>query len=98
MLSLILRWAGRGLFALLAVFSAAWLLDLAVYQVRRAMHAEVGGSVRVYHYLAVPLKSGRYEIDPELTEDVPCVRAMFPQGGSEPCWYLRRHADDRRML
>lgn len=49
--------------------------------------------VQINKYLAIPLKGGKTEYDFDGTEDVTCVRALFPQLGRSPCWYLRRQQE-----
>jgi hypothetical protein len=55
-------------------------------------------TVEVRHFLAVPLKSGKYEFDYTGSENVPCVVALFPHFGQQPCWYLQRHRDQNKKL
>lgn len=69
--------------ASLAIFGGDW----ALFTLRHRPQ----GSVRVEHYLVVPLKGRKTEFDDEGERDVPCARALFPQGAWSPCWYLRRH-------
>jgi hypothetical protein len=52
-------------------------------------------SVHMERLYAIPLKNGRveYQLDalqPEVT--IPCVRALFPHQGYQPCWYVRRNS------
>jgi hypothetical protein len=54
-------------------------------------------SVHRIRLLAIPDKGNRveYQIDVQQPEeDVPCSRAIFPQGNNRPCWYVARHAKD----
>jgi hypothetical protein len=54
-------------------------------------------SVHRVRLLAIPDKGNRveYQIDVQQPEeDVPCSRSIFPQGGNQPCWFVRRHAKD----
>jgi len=42
--------------------------------------------------LAIPMKNGKYDyqIDAQQpVETVTCVHALFPHGGSNPCWYVK---------
>ena len=55
------------------------------------------GSVHRIRLLAIPNKGDKtsYELDmvhPE--EDVPCSHSFLPEGGTRPCWYVTRHAND----
>ena len=84
---------------LLAPFALAYFLDFCWYELR--VHApNLGaptGSVHRIRLLAIPNKGNKttFELDqvhPE--EDLPCSHSLFPQGGSRPCWYVVRHAND----
>ena len=55
-------------------------------------------SVTVQPYLAVPQKNGRIQFMFEYARNQPCVRALFPHRGISPCWYLRRHTEQRTKL
>jgi hypothetical protein len=80
--------------ALLAMLYAS---DYVVVRLRAA-YPRLGSaydSVQMVRLYAIPLKNGRmeYELDarqPEVT--LTCVRALFPQLGFKPCWYLRRNS------
>jgi hypothetical protein len=41
--------------------------------------------------MIVPLKGGKTEYDYLGTANVPCAVALFPHGGKDPCWNLRRN-------
>jgi hypothetical protein len=41
--------------------------------------------------MGVPLKGQKEEYDYLGTVTVPCSRSLFPQGGNDPCWHLRRN-------
>ena len=47
----------------------------------------------VSQFMSVPLKGQKTEYDYLGTANVPCAVALFPQGGEDPCWYLRRNAN-----
>lgn len=74
--------------ALLISYAGDWL----VYRYRLA-HGTALGSVKVNQFLAVPLKDGKYELDWTGSQQVECARAIFPRGSDDPCWWLKRHAD-----
>ncbi len=56
------------------------------------------GSVRVQTSYAVRLKDGRIEYLLGDSDTETCVRALFPQLGYPPCWYLTRHATRRIQI
>src|SRR4051812_9697098 len=78
---------------LLAAALLLWLADWAVWRVR----ARQGGgydTVVVNQILLTPLKNHRMKADEQNTMAQPCARALFPHGGNDPCWWLRRHATE----
>jgi hypothetical protein len=83
---------------LIGLVVALYLGDLVWYQVRLHTNpSAANGSVHRIRLLAISNKGDKisYELDqvhPE--EDVPCSHSLFPQGGSQPCWYVTRHAND----
>ncbi len=84
---------------LLILMVLVYLVDLSWYQCR-IWFPKLGaatGSVHRIRLLAIPGKANKveYQIDsvqPE--EDVSCSHSLFPQGGSRPCWYVEKHAND----
>ncbi|HZQ93562.1 MAG TPA: hypothetical protein VFA67_01055 [Candidatus Sulfotelmatobacter sp.] len=72
----------------------AYVSDTLVFRVR-AGRRDAYGSVVVTHYYAVPQKNGKTQFlfDPPASES--CVNALFPRAGLRPCWYLRRHREQR---
>jgi hypothetical protein len=82
-----MKWAGRVLMAAIAVFVVLYGSDWAIYKLRGSPQ----GKVTVNRYLSIPLKGNKQEIDYLGTEDEPCARALFSQGGQLPCWQLRRN-------
>ncbi len=81
------RWLLRIVIALAAVTLVAFLIDFAIYKLRGSPHS----TVTVNQFLSVPLKGQKTEYDYLGSVDMPCAIALFPQGGMQPCWYLRRH-------
>lgn len=86
---------------LLAILGAAVLaygLDYAIFRVRVAANRNAYGSVTVNHYYAILQKNGKTQLifDPPQSET--CVHALFPHDGSQPCWYLTRHPDQRTNI
>lgn len=75
----------------------AFVVDFAMFRIRVAA-GKAFGSVVVSHYYAVAQKNGktRFIFDPPQAET--CVNALFPHGGSSPCWYLRRHPEQRTEI
>ena len=79
---------------LLGAFTALTLLyfadDLALHFRRDPV-----GSITVERYDAIPEKNGKTEFAFEQPTAQPCVHAIFPHRGNQPCWYLSRHTQQR---
>jgi|HubBroStandDraft_1064217.scaffolds.fasta_scaffold30787_3 hypothetical protein len=86
-----MRWLGRWLMRVLltvAIVSlAAYAIDFAVYKLRGSPQS----SVSVSRFMSIPLKGQKTEDDYLGTADVACAVALFPHGGQDPCWHLRRN-------
>ncbi len=83
---------------MLCILAAALLafgVDYGVFRIRVAAKWAPYDSVIVRHYYAVTLKNGKTEFifDPPASQT--CVNALFPHAGLLPCWYLRRHPEQR---
>jgi len=70
-------------------------VDYAVFRVRAAMNRNAYGAVTVNHYYAVAQKNGKTQFIFDPPQPQTCVNAMFPHAGWLPCWYLKRHPDQR---
>jgi hypothetical protein len=84
--------------AILASVGAAALafgVDYTVLRVRAATSRNPYGSVTVRHYYAVLQKNGKTQFIFDPPQPWTCVNALFPHGGFLPCWYLRRHPEQR---
>jgi hypothetical protein len=85
------KWTADGLLCLLAIALLLWCGDWAIWHIR-VHHGTGYSSVQVTQLLLTPLKNHRVKADAEGTIAQPCARAIFPHGGQDPCWWLRRHA------
>jgi hypothetical protein len=81
------RWLMRVLLAVAIVSLAAYAIDFAVYKLRGSPQS----SVPVSRFMSIPLKGQKTEDDYLGTADVACAVALFPHGGQDPCWHLRRN-------
>jgi len=73
-------------------------LDYVIFRGRVATNRGAFGSVTVNHYYAVLQKNGKTQFIFDPPQPEPCVNALFPHEGSLPCWYLRRHPDQRTNI
>ena len=87
-------WIQRGLLFLVAAFVLIYGGDWAIYRLRGSPTS----TAAVNKMLSVPLKGNKIEYDYVGTTDVPCSVSLFPQGGENPCWYLRRYPDQNTNL
>lgn len=83
------------LLVVLATAVLAFGVDFLLFRIRLATNRNAYGSVVVTHYYAVLQKNGKTQLifDPPASEN--CVNALFPHTGFSPCWYLRRHPEQR---
>lgn len=70
-------------------------VDFGWFRLRVATNRNPYGSVVVNHYYAVAQKNGKTQLIFDPPAPVSCVNALFPHAGMQPCWYLRRHTDQR---
>jgi hypothetical protein len=85
----------RILLVLAAAACALWVGDYLSVRFQIPNHRPQFGSVQVRRYYAVPLKNNRvgFTFDPPAPQS--CVESLFPHFGLTPCWYLRRHPQQR---
>ena len=84
------QWAGRSLLGVLLLVLLTYAGDWAVWRVHVA-RATGTASVEVTRMVVAPLKGSREEYYMDGTEEMPCSRSLFPQGGNQACWWLERH-------
>ena len=83
----IVRWIAFGLLAVLAAGALVYLGDYVTFLLR----GQPLDQVTVTRYMAAPMKGDKTEYYYEGSGPMACAKALFPQGGWSPCWYLRRH-------
>ena len=83
------------LLSFLAIAILAYGLDFGVFEIRVMTHRSAFGSVTVHHYYAVLQKNGKTEFIFDPPQAWTCVNALFPHGELLPCWYLKRHPEQR---
>jgi len=84
---MILRWLALSLLAIVAATALVYVGDYLIFLVR----GQPLDQVTVTRYMAAPLKGNKTEYYFEGTGPLSCAKALFPQNGWSPCWYLRRH-------
>ena len=88
-----MRWLGvwllRGLIGFAAFSLVVFAVDWTVFELRGSPHS----SVAVSRFMMIPLKGQKNEYDYLGTSNVSCAVALFPQGGQDPCWHLKRNPE-----
>jgi len=82
----------KALIAAAAALALVYVIDFAQVHIRLAGRNanSVFGVVKVQPFYAIPHKDGKAEYMFGDPVDQPCVHALFPQAGRQPCWYIRR--------
>lgn len=81
--------------AVLLALSAIYVVDDVSIRYRIPSGRQPFATITVQRYDAIPEKNGKVEFGFEAPVDETCVRSPFPHMGYPPCWYLRRHAEQR---
>jgi hypothetical protein len=82
-------------FTLIPVLLAIYIGDNLVVRYRIRTGRALFGAVEVKRYFAIRHKDQRVEFVPTDTDTRPCVHSLFPQFGSNPCWYVSRKTVER---
>ena len=76
--------------ALLALLLLSYAFDWLVWNLQ-AKHRKRLSSVAITRFVIAPLKGNKVEYYNDGAIDEPCSISVFGQGGTLPCWWLRRH-------
>ena len=79
----------------LATGLLTFLVDFGLFRLRVAMNRAPYGAVEVRRSYAVAQKNGKTQFIFEPAGPENCVNALFPHSGMQPCWYMRRHPEQR---
>jgi hypothetical protein len=81
----------RGFLGLLGAVVVLYVVDAIQIRIRLA----TGGTARAYDTVTVlyaaGLKGSKMEIYTDMPQLETCARAIFPQMGYAPCWYVRQN-------
>ncbi len=72
--------------------------DYGVLWYRLRTNRQPFGNVQVERYYAVPEKNNKTEFMMQEPENELCVHSVFPHFGFAPCWYARRHTEQRENI
>ncbi|MGA9392402.1 MAG: hypothetical protein WBV69_18390 [Candidatus Sulfotelmatobacter sp.] len=91
---LVKRLAGLAILTVAVFFAIAYAVDYSVFRYRLAANRAFG-QLTVNSYEAVRQKNGKTEFLFNPPQVQTCVNCLFPRAGYSPCWYLRRHTEQR---
>ena len=83
----IVQWTQRVVLGIVALCALVYVGDFVLFLLR----GKPQGQVQVTNYMAAPEKDSKTELYFEGSGPMSCARALFPQSGLTPCWYLSRH-------
>jgi hypothetical protein len=86
--------AGIALLTLVGLFAFLFAGDYGILRIRIAQNSGYD-TVTVRQYYAINEKNNRTEYVFGSTQDQPCVNSLFSHQGLQPCWYLRRHPEQK---
>jgi hypothetical protein len=55
-------------------------------------------TITIQHYFLIKPKNNKYEAQYDRDIDQPCSNSLFPHSGYPPCWYLRRHTEQKTKI
>jgi hypothetical protein len=79
----------------LVLFTLLYAGDYASVRFRIPKGRKPFGVVKIRPYYDVPQKNGKPEFYFLQPQNQVCVHSLFPHLGYNPCWYVRRHAQER---
>jgi hypothetical protein len=80
---------------LLVLLMTVYAVDYASLRIRIWQHRNPFGTVEVQPYYAIAEKNNKTQFISADPLTVTCVHSLFPHFGSNPCWYVSRHTDQR---
>ena len=80
---------------IVGITALVFAVDFGIFKIRVLTERNPYDSVVVSHYYAVRQKSGKTQFIFDPPAPVSCVNAVFPHSGMRPCWYLKRHPEQR---
>ena len=88
---ILLRSAGAGVL----LFGLIYAGDYLSLRLRIPPSRAQFGMVRVQSHYEIHEKNGKTEYDYNPPAPVTCVNSLFSHLGYQPCWYLRRHPEQK---
>lgn len=91
------RILARSAVFLLAAIALLYAGDWGVWQLRMSRHTAFS-SVEVDQFVAASLKGNKQDYYFAGAAQQECVRSIFPHASDVPCWWLRRHATQWKVI
>lgn len=92
---LLLRLLVLSISSVLILTLLAYAVDYAIFRYRASTNRQPFSQITVSSYDAVQQKNGKTEFIFNPPQAQTCANALFPRDGFVPCWYLRRHTEQR---
>lgn len=91
------RILSRIVICVLVAAAVAYVADWGVLRVRMSRQTAFS-SVQVDQFVAASLKGNKEDYYYAGTLQQECVRSIFPHAADVPCWWLRRHATQWKVI
>jgi hypothetical protein len=85
----------RLLGAIMLLGALAYTGDYLTLRYRMSTNRHPFGTVTITQMYAIHEKNGKTEYQFPPPQEQACVQSLFPHFGYSPCWYLRRHSEQR---
>ncbi len=92
---IVFKMIARIVLALAVALGALYVGDYLSVRFRIPGNREQFGVVKTRRAYAIPEKNNRVQYTFDPPQNQTCVQSLFPHLGYTPCWYLRRHAQQR---
>jgi hypothetical protein len=87
----------RVVLGFVGALAAVYAVDWGVLQVRVARQTAFS-TVQVDQFIAASIKGNKQDYYDAGTATETCVRAIFPHASNPPCWWLKRHTTQWRIV
>jgi len=94
----VIRWLGRWVVRIFLALAAATVVTYAADTVTFFFRGSPTSMITVQKFMGIPLKGQKEEYDYLGSAQVSCAESLFPHGGHDPCWRLRRNPNQWENL
>jgi hypothetical protein len=94
----VFRWIGRWLIWIFLAFAAVTAVSYAADTLIFLVRGSPTSAVTVQKFMGIPLKGQKEEYDYLGQSQISCAVALFPHGGMDPCWHLKRNPNQWENL